>query len=1100
MRKITILLAFLFLVGANFANAQTRTISGKVTGSSDGAGIPGVTVQVQGTTVGTVTDIDGNYSLDVSPEAEVLVYKYVGMKTVMVTIGDQSSIFVTMETDAVMMGEVVVTALGVSREKKSLGYATQEISGAAVNEVKTDNFINNLQGRAAGVQLKVNNNFGGSTNVIIRGSTSLNGNNQAMFVVDGVPVNNTNNNNRSQEQGGSGYDWGSPIADINPENIESMNVLKGAAATALYGSRAAQGVIMITTKKGSSHVDSGEDRIGITINSSVQMGNILKNTMPDYQKEYGAGYGPYYSGGDYPGLSEEDDIFPGVSGLVTPFTEDASFGQKFDPNLMVYQWGAFAGDKSPTNQQATPWIAGANDPTDFFETAWTLQNSIAFDGATERSSYRVAYTNFDQTGIMPNMSLKKNNFSFNGSFDVTDKFTVSASAAYVNTKGKGRNITGYSGNYMSSFRQWWQVNVDVLEQKDIYDATGRNVTWNRSGTHDPFPIYWDNPYWQRYKNYETDTRDRIFGHVTLNYEIADWVSIMGRAAVDTYADFQEERRAIGSTAMRFGISPAGTRVNAIDVQSGYGRYNRNFIETNFDLMANFNKKITETLSFTGLLGTNIRRTNINTVYSSTNGGLVVPDLYAISNSASPILAPIEEADKIGVDGIYASVSFGWKNLLYLDGTIRRDQSSTLPKDNATYYYPSVALSFIFSELIDADWMQFGKLRVNYAEVGSDAPFASIVDTYAKPSPFGDVTLFSLPNTKNNKDLVPERTKSIEGGLAMNFFMNRLGFDLALYKTNTVNQIMPVEVSKATGYSFKFVNAGEIENKGVELIINGSPVVTKDLRWDVSLNWSRNRNEVLSLYEGTENFQLGNFQGGVTINATVGQPYGTILGTDYVYTDEASGNTYDEPIVMESGQYLRTTTSDNVIGDQNPDWNGGLLNRLTYKSWSFSFLIDWQKGGDIFSLDQWYGQGTGMYANTVGNNDLGNPKRNSLDNGGGIINPGVKADGTPNDVRIAGDRYTAYGWARNPNARYVYDASYVKLRNITLSYTMPQSTLGKSFIKGVTFTLTASNVAILHKNLPDADPEGGLGAGNMQGWQSGVMPTTRNFGFSVNLQF
>ena len=1103
MRKITILLAFLFFVGANLANAQTRTISGKVTGSSDGAGIPGVTVQVQGTTIGTVTDIDGNYSLNVSPEAEVLVYKYVGMKSVMVTIGEQTTIFVTLEADAVMMGEVVVTALGVSREKKSLGYATQEVSGDALNEVKTDNFINNLQGRAAGVSLKVNNNFGGSTNVIIRGSTSLTGNNQAMFVIDGVPVNNSTSNSAAQEQGGTGYDFGNAVSDINPEDIESMNILKGAAATALYGSRAANGVIMITTKKGSAHVDGGQDKIGVSISSSVQMGKVDKNTLPAYQTGYGAGYGPYYSGGDYPGLSDETNVFPGVDGLVVPFTEDASMGQKFDPNLNVFQWGAFDED-SPTFGQATPWVAGSPDPSDFFETAWTLQNSIAFDGATEKSNYRVSYTNFDQTGVMPNSSLKKNNFSFNGSYDFTEKFTVSASASYTNTKGKGRNSTGYSTNIMSMYRQWWQVNVDINEQRDIYDATGRNVTWNRSGTHDAFPIYWDNPYWQRHQNFEQDSRDRIFGYMMFNWELTDWVSIMGRASIDTYSELQEERRAIGSIATRFGISPAGTRLGALDVQSGYSRFNRNFMETNFDLMANFNKNITEDISFTGILGTNIRRTNINSIFASTNGGLVVGDLYAINNSVNNPLAAIETDSKVGVNGIFASASFGWRNMLYLDATVRRDHSSTLPVDNAVYYYPSVALSFIFSELIEADWMQFGKIRLNYAEVGSDAPFASLVDTYAKPTPMGTTTLFSVPNTKNNSQLVPERTKSMEAGLAMNFFQNRLGFDFAYYKTNTVDQIMDVAVSTATGYSRKFVNAGEIQNQGVELIINGSPVVTKDFRWDVALNWSRNRNEVISLYEDVTNMQLGRFQGGVTINATVGQPFGTIMGTDYVYeVKDAAGNvtaTYDEPIVKDNGYYEVTGTSDNVIGDQNADWTGGLLNTLTYKSWSFGFLFDWQKGGDVFSLDQWYGQGTGLYDDTDYINDLGNPVRNTIADGGGLIQPGVKADGTPNDVRIEGGNYKAQGWARNANARYVYDASYIKLRNITLSYSMPQAMLSKVFLTGVTFSLTASNVAILMKNVPYADPEAGLGAGNMQGWQSGVMPTTRNFGFSVNLQF
>jgi len=1094
MRKITILLAFLFFVGANLANAQTRTISGKVTGSSDGSGIPGVTVQVEGTTVGTVTDIDGNYSLDVAPEAEVLVYKYVGMKSVSITIGGQSTIFVTMEADAVMMGEVVVTALGISREKKSLGYATQEVSGEDINQVKTDNFINNLQGRAAGVDLKVSNNFGGSTNVVIRGATSLTGNNQAMFVIDGVPVNNSTSNSTAQEGGGTGYDFGNVISDINPEDIESMNILKGAAATALYGSRAANGVIMITTKKGSSHVTDGQDRIGITLNSSVQMGKVDKNTLPAYQTGYGGGYGPYYGPDPHPGLSFEP--INGVDSWVVPFTEDASQGEKFDPSLNVYQWGAFDED-SPTFGKATPWVAGSPDPSDFFETAWTLQNSIAFDGATDKSTYRVAYTNFDQSGTMPNSSLKKNNFSFNAAYDFTDKFTVSAAASYINTQGKGRNSTGYSQNIMSMYRQWWQVNVDINEQTDIYDATGRNVTWNRSGTNNAFPIYWDNASWQRYENYETDGRERLFGNIMLNYELADWVSIMGRVSIDTYSEIQEERRAVGSVSTRFGISRG-------DVQSGYSRYNRNFLETNFDLMANFNKNITEDIHFTGILGTNIRRTNINSIFASTNGGLVVPDLYAINNSQNDPLAAIENDSKVGVNGYYASVSFGWKNLLYLDATGRVDNSSTLPVDNAVYFYPSVALSFIFSELIDADWAQFGKVRLNYAEVGSDAPFASLVDTYSKPAPFG-TTLFSIPSTKANNLLVPERTKSLEGGLAMTFFQNRLGFDFAMYKTNTENQIMDVAVSTATGYSRKWVNAGEIQNKGVEIILTGSPVVMKNFRWDLALNWSKNTNEVVSLYEDVDNMQLGRFQGGVSINATVGQPIGTIMGTDYVYeVKDAAGNvtaTYDQPIVDEgTGYYLKTGTSDNVIGDQNADWNGGLLNTLTYKNWAFSFLFDWQKGGDVFSLDQWYGQGTGLYDDTDYINDLGNPVRNSIANGGGLILPGVKADGTPNDIRIEGNNYKAAGWARSPNARYVYDASYIKLRNITLSYSMPQSILGKSFIKGVTFNVTASNVAILMKNVPYADPEAGLGAGNMQGWQSGVMPTTRNFGFSVNLQF
>ena len=632
----------------------------------------------------------------------------------------------------------------------------------------------------------------------------LTGNNQALFVIDGVPVDNSLTNNSGQVSGRSGYDYGNAAADINPNDIESINILKGAAASALYGARAANGVVMITTKKGAANKAKG---FGVTLSSNVTFAKIDKSTLPEYQNQYGGGYGPYYSGGTHPGLEEVDVNGDGTDDLMCPMYEDASYGEKFDPSLMVYQWDSFVPESKYYNQ-AHPWVASQHGPEDFFETGVTYNNSIAIDGASDKSTFRLGYSNFNQSGIMPNGTLKKNNFDFNGSYKLRDNLKVSASANYVNTQGKGRNSTGYSDNIMTSFRQWYQVNVDMQELKDLYHQTGRNVTWNPTYWDDPVPLYWDSPYWVRYKNYETDERNRLIGYAQIDYKANDWLSFMGRTAIDTYSELQEERKAVGSVAGELGVGRP-------DVTSGYSRYTRTFLETNVDLMANFHKNITEKFNITGIVGTNFRRNKSDRVFASTNGGLSVPEVYALSNSLDPMLPPEERLAKIGMNGYYASVSLGYNNMFFLDGTYRIDQSSTLPKSDWTYKYPSVSGSFLFSEVLDAQWLQLGKIRLNYAEVGNDAPWASVSDTYVPITPFG-TSMVSVPSTKNNDKLKSERTKSIEAGLEMSMFQNRLSFDLAIYKQNTINQIMPVTISYATGYSSKYVNAGEIQNKGIEL--------------------------------------------------------------------------------------------------------------------------------------------------------------------------------------------------------------------------------------------------------------------------------------------
>jgi len=1100
MRKLTFLLACLIMVSVGLVNAQSKSISGRVVSAEDGQPIIGATVKVKGASMGTITNVDGEFKINLQGDAKVLLFSYVGMTTAEVEA--KSGMTIKLQSDSKMINEVVVTALGISREKKSLGYSVQEVGGDAVNQVKSNNFVSALSGKVSGIQIKNSANFGGSTNVIIRGSSSLTGNNQALFVVDGIPIDNSNTNNSGQTTGRSGYDYGNSASDINPNDIESISVLKGAAASALYGSRATNGVVLITTKKGKASASKGPK---VSLSSNLTVSTIDKSTFPTYQKEYGAGYGKYYySDSDHPGLENYADVNgDGKVDYTTPYYEDASRGEKFDPSLMVYQWDAFD-PASPNFGKATPWVAGANSPVSFFETGISTSNTIDVSGGDEKTLYRFSYTNFSQKGIMPNSHLDKNNAIFNGSHNITDKLKITTSANYINTSGKGRPSTGYSDNILSSFRQWYQTNVDLGMQKKLYESTKRNVAWNRNAYDDGAPAYWDNPYWIRNENYETDNRSRLIGYAQLDWKITGDLKAMGRYAIDTYNELQEERKAVGSIGGELGVG-------RYDVTSGYSRFSRVFTETNLDFMLNYSKTI-DKFNVTALLGTNIRRTKTESVYASTNNGLAVPRIYALTNTVDPMLLPEENLAQVGVNGIFTSVSLGYDNTYFLDATLRRDQSSTLPVAHNSYFYPSVTGSFIFSNILNQDWLSLGKVRLNFAEVGSGAPALSLSDTYTQVQSFNGTAMATVPNTKLNPNLLPERQRALEGGLEMNFFKSRVGFDIAFYKNNTFNQLMPLSVSYATGYSAKWVNAGEIENRGTEISIYATPVQTKDFKWDVKVNWARNKNKVISLFTdeaGNEvtNLEIAALGGGVSINARVGQPYGAITGSDFVYTNG------QKTIDGTNGQYAKTSTNDQVIGNVTPDWNGGISNTFTYKNLSLSFLIDVQHGGDIFSLDMWYGSSTGLYAESAGSNDLGNPKRDPIvwansanhslgyaSNTGGTINPGVLADGTANWVRVNNENYKADGYYYSPNARYVYDASYIKLRELTLTYNLPKNWISKLSLTKATVGIVGSNLWIISKNLPYADPEASQGSGNIQGWQSGVMPSTRNVGLTLNLQF
>ncbi len=534
--------------------------------------------------------------------------------------------------------------------------------------------------------------------------------------------------------------------------------------------------------------------------------------------------------------------------------------------------------------------------------------------------------------------------------------------------------------------------------------------------------------------------------------------------------------------------------------SSYSRFNRTYKENNYDLLATADYDVSEDISIKGLLGGNVRRQHTSSIRAKTNGGLIVPKIYALSNSLNTPNAP-EEFDGIReVQGVFAGGTFTWRDMLTFDATIRRDRSSTLPEGNNVYYYPSVAAGFVFSKLLPTvDWLSYGKFRANYAEVGNDAPLYSVTDVYTVIPPFGSNPQSSVSATKNNPDLQPERTRSFEVGLEMAFFKNRLGFDVSYYDAKSIDQILPVIVSTTTGYNSKFLNAGTVQNKGVELSLYATPVQSKNFSWNININYARNRNQVVELFEGATNLVLADFQGGVSLNATLGQPYGTIRGSNFVYTENVSKGAVEKTVNQANGRYLISSTSNEVIGNANPDWTGGINNAFKYKNLSLSFLIDTRQGGDIFSLDMHYGLGTGIYPESVQLNDLGNPSRNSIADGGGIILPGVAPDGTTNTKRRANSEGT-YGY-RQPTAGFVYDASYIKLREVALSYSLPAKMIaGMKYFKGIDFTLAGRNLWIIDKNLPYSDPEDVASAGNLQGYQGGAYPNTRTITFNVKIRF
>ncbi|QZT36444.1 SusC/RagA family TonB-linked outer membrane protein [Halosquirtibacter xylanolyticus] len=1077
MRKQLLILVTLLLCSVQVSLAQTRVITGVVRSASDNSVIPGASVVVTSTTVGTVTDFDGAFKLKIPEGAPSLTISFIGMKKIVLPLTDKIVYDVTLEEDHVAVGEVVVAALGISREKKSLGYSVQNVSGDELNQTKQSNVVSALSGKVSGVQVSGSSgSMGGSSRILIRGASSVTGNNQPLFVVDGVPIDNSNFNSSTAERGAGGYDYGNMAQDINPEDIATMSVLKGPSAAALYGSRAANGVIMITTKKGSKG-----NGIGISVSSGVAFERV--NRLPQYQTSYGGGNGSF----------EQEEI-NGQKYNVAAYKVDESWGPKYDPTLQVLHWDAFLnGDK---DLKTRPWVAPANDVEKFFDTGVTYNNSVSFAGGNEKSKFRMSISSVNTDGYIPNSNLDKYTISFNGSTALTDKLKVTAGVSYVNTAALGRPETGYGdNNIMVKFSQWGQRQVDMDRLKNYKNDDGTQNTWNRTSSSNSAPKYHDNPYWTRYQNYSEDERARYMGNVGLTYDFNKSLKASVKTYHDSYVFRSSERVAVGSQKT-----------------SSYAERVRQSNENNFEGMLNFNKNVTDDISVAAMVGGNIRKNAYHYNYVSTKGGLNLPNLYVVSNSKDPVetidkytsMRPIE---KKLVYSAYGSLGLGFKNTYYLDATFRNDWSSTLPIENRSFFYPSFTGSVVISELSalkDLPWFTFGKVRAGWAMVGNDTSPYSLQETYTNYQPnFGGVARYSTPNTLPTATLKPEITKSWEIGAELKFFNNRIGIDATYYSNRTEDLITSVAVSPASGYLYNKMNAGVMTNKGFEIMFTATPIQTSDFSWDLSLNFAKNNNKLVELAEGIDNYKMANAPFEVTVNAFVGETYGAIMGTNFVFDN--AGN----KIVSTKGEYLKSETAE-VLGTVLPDYNLGLNNSFRYKNLTVTALIDVQKGGSYFSTTNMWGMYTGMLEGSVHQNGVDIREKGIVIDGvygkigddGNVVytdkDGNTSASPIANTKNLKGEDYSR-GYYTGPNAQNVFDASYIKLREVTVGYTIPGRYTGP--IKNVNISLYGRNLAVWGLSNESFDPESAVtSSGNVQGIEGGALPSTATFGVNLKLKF
>jgi len=1005
--------------------ASGQTITGKVTDTS-GTPLPGVSIVVDGTTRGTTTDFDGNYAI-AATQGDLLQFSYLGMKTIEVSVGNQNTVNVAMEEDAEQLGEVVVTAFGIAQEKKSLGYAVQSIDAESITQTKQANLVSSLQGQVAGVQIT---NSGGapgqSARIIIRGVNSLDpaADNQPLFVVDGVPIDNSTIESASSARGMSNR-----AADINPADVESMSVLKGAAATALYGVRAANGAVIITTKKGKA------GKTTLSFNTSVGFEDL--NHRPVMQKKYGQGFNGEYDG---------DSFWPSWG---APIEEVAKIipGHKYENN-----W-----DKA-------------------FETGVQTDNTVSISGGNEKTTFYASLGRFDHKGIIPYSSWDRTSAKISGSVILSDKFNMGASVNFSNSGGNRVPHDSYLENMM-----YWAETRDV---RDYIKEDGTMVSYGAN----------TNPIYQaRFSTYKDDV-NRVIGNVNFNYSPWEWLTLSYRLGTDYYSDSSTE------------ITPGPKGIDGEEPLSSTGyieerRINSRDINSNFYLT--LNNKIGNDLTSTLRLGSDVFERKYDRL-TSTGVDFVIPEFYNLNNTNQIFTSQGKSIRRLV--GFYGDLMLNYKEYLYLNLTGRNDLSSTLPKDNNSFFYPSVNLGYVFTDHFEMPkWFTFGKLRASWAQVGKDTDPHVLGATFAAPDryPLGGQVGFTRNSSFGDPMLKPELTTSVEFGAQLALFDNRFDMDITYYKSNAKDQIIPVPVSDATGFSSYFTNAGEIENSGFELVLGAHIFRDGDFKWRASANLSMNNNEVVAIREGIEEIVVGSQFGyagsTVTMKLIKGEAFGNIYGSTYQRYGSDPDALHLEghlPITIGANGFPEQNGGQRILGNAVPKWIGGLRNELSYKNWDLSVMVDFRADVEQYHQFDNFFTVFGKTSYSLARNDF-------------RVFDGVLADGSPNTQSVwlgqgmgpDGRDYGAGYWRnyyRTISENFVQDASFVKLRNITLGYNMPESFIARTPFNSLRISLAANNI-ILYTPWDGFDPESfSAGAGgNAIGFTGLGFPGTQSYFLTFN---
>lgn len=1088
MKTVSIyLLTFFFLLSGSLIG-QEKVLTGKVM-NEKGDPIPGITIKVKGTALGTFSKADGTFKLTVPKSATALVLTGVGWKAKEVTIGNQTEFKVQMIEDKVMMDEVVVTAIGLEREKKSIGYSIQEVSGTELSESKTTNMVNSLHGKVAGVQINNSAGVPGASSFIrIRGTSSIMGGNQPLFIIDGIPIDNSMDYSGNPDNGRNnlldGVAYSNRAIDLNTDDIESISVLKGPAATALYGLRAANGAIVITTKKG--RAVEGEK---INVSYSISLGFDQVSKLPELQNKY--------IQGSFGSIAQPGTRSPNISwgALVDTLFWDGK-PTRFDKNGKIV--GA-----SNAPEGAKKFVPYDN-VADFFRTGSTLTNSLSMAGGADFGSFFASIANSKVNGIIPNSSFNRTNLRINGEARISSNFKASGSAQYINSGGtriqQGSNVSGVMLGLLRtpiSFDNSNGFGKDGADNPAAYMFLDKGTQRTYRGETGDALARYDNPFFTVNKNPFTDDVDRFIGYVELNYYATDWFDIKYRIGNDFYSDKRRQIFSLGNNQFLAGQVVDHTIFNS---------------DINSDLILTFRTKITDDIGLQFLLGNNMYQNHYEYEYVQ-GDGLIVPDFYHISNTQSQLVR--QGKSILRRIAYYGDLTLDFGGWLYLTGNLRNELSTTLPKDNNSFWYGSGNLSFIFTEafkdLFEDSFLSMGKLRLNYAVVGKDAPMYSIFTQYTQgvyadgwtsgiSFPFGGMVGYMYGDIMGNPELRPEKTSSWEIGFNLAFLDNRIGLDFTYYNSISEDQIFAVPVASSTGFWRQMKNAGKISNKGFEIALNATPLKFKDFQWDLTLNFSTNKNMVEELAPGVESIFLGGFQGS-SIRVVAGKPYGSIFGFGWA-RDENGNIVINDDSVSEEHGFPVLDPNEKSFGTSDPDWLMGFRNSFSFYGFTLSFLIDIKQGGKL-----WNGtKGALYYFGTHKETENRNFKKvfsGYLGHFDEAQNKYVTSG--PNNVEVTVDQmWLAYG---NGNGFYgsntedfIEDASWVRLRELSLSYQLPKSIVEYLPFSDVVLTFTGYNLW-LSTPYTGVDPETSLmGAHNAQGLDYFNMPGTKTYTFTLNVKF